>query len=64
MQLASFPGLPTVHFFMANTYITSRKQSKASVGKSVSEGKMQTVLVWITFSTTKDLVTLQIIIFL
>ena len=64
MQLASFPGLPTIHFLIANTYITSRKQSKASVGKSGSEGKMQTVLVWITFSTTKDLVTLQIIIFL
>jgi len=46
---------------IANTYITSRKQSKASVGKSGNEGKMQTVLEWITFSTTKDLVTLQII---
>ena len=31
------------------------------MGKSGNEGKMQTVLVWITFSTTKDLVTLQII---
>ena len=60
MQLASFPGLPTIHFLIANTYITSCKQSKASVGKSGNEGKMQTVLVWITFSTTKDLVTLQI----
>ena len=64
MQLASFPGLPTIHFLIANTYITSLKQSKASVGKSGSEGKMQTVLVWITFSPTKDLVTLQMIIFL
>ena len=62
MKLASFLGLPTVHFLIANTYSTSCKQSKARLWESLhgNEGKLQTVLVWITFSTTKDLVTLQI----
>ena len=35
MQLASFPGLPTIHFLIANTYFTSCKQPKARLWESL-----------------------------